>query len=186
MVRKILVVSAFWAVVAGASPARADLAVGAGVSGNFGVGNDAIQLPDAWSMDGALGFRIKLSILELTPELDLTYLRSTGTLTNHDIDWAFWVAAGGRLGLQLGFVVPSVYVHYGLGTLQLASANQITHTKAGPYVEAGGALDFRLADELSLGVQAGYGSVSLSQIEADLEKAQVNRVRAGLRLTLFL
>ncbi|MGC4114548.1 MAG: outer membrane beta-barrel protein [Myxococcales bacterium] len=186
MVRTIVAVAACLGVLAVAPPARADFALGAGISGNFGLSNAALHLPDAWSVDAQLGYRIKLGPVELTPELDLTYLRSTGTLRMHDVDWAFQVAGGGRVGVEIGFVVPSAYFHYGLGTVQFASQDLVSINKMGPYFEAGGALDFRLAEELSLGVQVGYGSVSLSNLEADLKNANISRVRAGIRLTLFL
>ncbi len=187
MLRRALVVAALClGVVLAARPARAELALGAGVSGNFGLSNGSLRLPESWSVDGLLGYRIKLGIVELTPELDLTYLRSVGTLRIHDIDWAFQAAAGGRIGVEIGFVVPSAYLHYGLGTVQFNTQDLVSINKVGPYIEAGGAVDFRLADQVSLGVQVGYGSVSLSDLEADLLRASVNRVRAGVRLTVFL
>jgi hypothetical protein len=43
-----------------------------------------------------------------------------------------------------------------------------------------------LAEYFSLGLQAGYGTVSLSAIEADLGSSQVKWVRAGAHFTFFL
>lgn len=186
MVRRFGVLGVFTAVLLASLPARADLALGIGASGHFGVQNEQLRLPDSWSVDGALGYRFKLGIVELTPELDLTYLKSTGTLTGNDVDWAFQAAAGGRLGLQFDFVVPSVYVLVGLGVVDFSSRDLVRHTATGPYYELGAAVDFRLGERVSLGVFGGYGSVSLSQATADLKDAQVNKVRAGLRLTFFL
>jgi len=186
MLRSLLLSGVFAAVALTAAPARADLAVGAGVSGNFGLGDGEVTLPQSWSVDGLLGFRIKVAALELTPELDLAYLRSNEPERGGGVDWAFQAAVGGRIGLQLGIMVPSAYLHYGLGVLQVTSRDLIRHEKTGPYWEAGGALDFRLADEVSFGIQAGYGSVSLSNLETDLASASVDRLRAGVRLTLFL
>jgi len=186
MVRRIAVISVFLVALLGAMPARADLALGLGVSGNFGVDNDQLQLPDSWSIDGALGYRLTLGIVELTPEVDLTYLRSTGSLKSHDVGWAFQAAAGGRIGVQIGSIVPSVYVLGGLGVLQVTNQDLVQHEKTGPYYEVGGAVDFRVGERSSLGIQAGYGAVSLSDIEADIKSAEVKRIRAGLRLTIFI
>ncbi|HEY3449564.1 MAG TPA: hypothetical protein VGK67_24640 [Myxococcales bacterium] len=186
MARRIAIAGIFMAVLLGSLPARADFALGLGASGNFGIENKQLRLPDSWSVDGALGYRFTLGIVELTPELDLTYLRSTGSLKGNDVDWAFQAAAGGRIGVQIYFVVPSVYVLFGLGQLQFTSQDLVKHDGTGPYYEVGGAVDFRLGGSASLGVHAGYGSVSLSNVEADLQNAKINRVRAGVRLTLFL
>jgi hypothetical protein len=167
-------------------PAHADLALGAGVSGHFGVGSEAVSLPTSWSVHGLVGYRLKIDILQLTPELELTYLRSTSTLASREVDWSFQAAAGGRVGLALGPVVPSVYAHFGLGTVSLSRQDLVTHTKSGPYWEVGGALDFQLAEYFSLGVQAGYGAVSLSAIETDLDSSKVKWVRAGAHFNFYL
>ena len=73
MNRRAATVGVFLAVTLGTLPARADFTLGIGASGNFGLENKQLRLPDAWSVDGALGYRFTLGIVELTPELDLTY-----------------------------------------------------------------------------------------------------------------
>ena len=182
MVRRILAITLFLGAFSSALPARANIALGVGVSGDFAVGDDAIMLPASWSVDGLLGYRIKLNALEITPELDLTYLKSARTPKSHELDWSF--EAGGRVGLELGTLVPSAYLHFGLGTVELVSVDLLKHRKTGPYVEVGGALDFRPTESISLGVQVGYGAVSLSAIDSSLDKASVKWLRAGPRLTL--
>ncbi len=184
--RRLAVVGVFVAAVLASLPARADFLLGIGASGNAGIENKQLRLPDSWSVDGALGYRLTMGVVEFTPELDLTYLRSTGTLTGNDVDWAFQAAAGARLGVQISLVVPSIYVRVGLGMLEVTSRDLVRHSASGPYYEAGGALDVRLGDSVSLGVHAGYGSLSLSSVEADIRSAQVNKVRVGLRLTVFV
>lgn len=188
MKQRLAVVGVFLAVLLSSVPAKAgDFVLGIGASGNFGLENKQLRLPDSWSVDGALGYRFTLGgVVELTPELDLTYLKSVETLKGSGVDWAFQAAAGGRLGVRIYMVVPSVYALVGLGTLQFTSQDLVRHESTGPYYEVGGAVDFRLGDSVTLGVHAGYGSVSFSSVEANLRNAQVNKVRAGLRLSFYL
>ncbi|MGC4114547.1 MAG: hypothetical protein QM765_08035 [Myxococcales bacterium] len=121
MNRRMATIGVLMAVLLTSLPARADFTFGLGASGHFGVENKQLRLPDAWSVDGMLGYRLTLGIVEFTPELDLTYLRSTGSLSAHDVDWAFQAAVGGRIGVQISFVVPSVYALVGLGMLEVTS-----------------------------------------------------------------
>lgn len=186
MIKRMLVVASVLGTLCGSLPAHAQLALGAGVSGNFGVEREAVTLPGSWSVHGLVGYQLNLAVLRLTPELELTYLRSGAALASREVEWSFLAAAGGRVGLALGPVVPSAYAHFGLGTVSLSRQDLVTHNKSGPYWEIGGALDLQLVEHFSFGVQAGYGAVSLSAIESELGNSKVKWVRAGAHFTFFL
>jgi hypothetical protein len=186
MIKRMLVVAGVLGTLCGSLPADAHVALGAGVSGNFGLRNDAVALPNSWSVHGLVGYQLNFDILQLTPEVELTYLRSGEVLARREVEWSFQAAAGGRLGVALGPVVPSIYAHFGLGTVSLSRQDLVTHIKSGPYWEVGGALDFQLSEYFSFGLQAGYGGVSLSAIETDLANSKVDWVRAGAHFTFFL
>ena len=181
-----LMAAAFLMLLCAAETARADVELGAMATGNFGVGSTDVRLPSSWSIGGLAGYRFKLDILELTPELELTYLNSSKSLTNGNVDWAFQATAGGRAGLALGGWVPSAFVHFGLGDVRFESSDLVRRTKTGPLVEVGGALDYRLARMISIGVQVSYSAVRLSDVAQNVGSGSINWVRAGGHLIVLL
>jgi hypothetical protein len=182
MIRRVLAASLFSVlVVALPGPAHAAFVLSAGLAGNANVGSNAVQLPGSWSITGMAGLRFELGVLELTPELELTFNNSFDQLQNDKADRVFQAMAGGRAGLALGGFVPSVYVHFGVGSVHLNDGG-VERSPAGPSVEVGGALDYRLAKIFALGVQVGYVDVNLSALEAD--RRNIQWLRVGARASL--
>jgi hypothetical protein len=185
MIRNVAIVAVLLGAVGLATPARADIVLGAGLSGSFGVGGDDIELPGSWSLSGLAGYQLDVGPLEITPELELIYLGSLESLSDDQVDWAFQALGGARAGLALGGWVPSVYLHFGLGNVRFA-ADDLEHEDTGPALEVGAALDYRLADLLSLGVQVGYNAVRLSDLDIADDVATIRWVRAGVYAKLVL
>ncbi len=183
MIRPFLAASVLsLAVTAAPGAAHAAIVLSAGLAGNANVGSNAVQLPASWSITGMAGLRFDLGPLELTPELELTFHNSFDQLRADKADRVFQAMVGGRVGLALGSVVPSAYVHFGAGNVHLMNGSSVDRTETGPSVEVGGALDLRLASFFAVGVQVGYVDVSLSQIEADSKSIQWLRVGAHASL----
>jgi len=144
------------------STALADVVLGVGGNGNVGILEDDIDMPSSWSLSGVVGYRLQLGALEVTPELEVTYLDSIGSLRGNALDAAYQIAGGARAGLALGNWVPSAYAHVGLGRLDLKT-NEYAHAETGALVEVGAALDYRLADLVSVGVQVGCAGTHISE-----------------------
>lgn len=186
MIKRSLAIAVFLGALSSSVPARAEVALGFANSGYFGVGDAAVSLPTSWSLSGLLGYRVRINRrLELTPELELSYLKAIGPTGYREIERSFQLAGGARLAINLGALVPSAHMHFGLGNVAVLTANSIKDRKTGPYVEVGGALDARLTPKILLGVQLAFGAVTVSELEHDVETSSVKWVRAGPRLTFF-
>jgi hypothetical protein len=181
MMRRSLAVAVAVAALTLTSSARADLVVGAGLSGNFGLGEEAVQLPTSLGLNALVGFRLGLGVLELTPELELTYLGALESLGRDRVSWALQVLGGGRAGVVLGGWVPSAYVHFGLGRVDVAEAD-VDYERTGPAVEVGAALDYRAFQPLTLGVQVGLSGVRLREVAGEVDN--IKWVRAGVHASL--
>jgi hypothetical protein len=183
MIRPVLAASVLCAAVAGTpGAARAAIVLSAGLAGNANVGSNVVKLPASWSLTGMAGLRFEVGPIELTPELELTFHNSFDQLRAEKADRVFQAMVGGRAGLALGSVVPSAYVHFGAGNVHLMNSQNVERSETGPSVEVGGALDYRFAKVLALGVQVGYVDVSLSQLDAD--RRNIQWLRVGARASL--
>lgn len=154
----------------------ADLVLSAGLSGNMHVGGNKVKLPTSCSFNGMAGIRFG-ELITLSPELELTYLDSFQGSDPDSINRVFQAMAGGRLGIKLDDLVPSVYLHFGVGNVSL-NVNEIKRTKTGPSVEAGGALDLSIFKLFMVGVQAGYVDLNVSELAANHRNLQWLRVGA--------
>lgn len=182
MIRPVLAASVLsLAVAAAPGSANAAIVLSAGLAGNANVGSNVVQLPASWSITGMAGLRFEVGPIELTPELELTFHNSFEQLRAEKTDRVFQAMIGGRAGLALGSVVPSAYVHFGAGNVHFM-AGSASRSETGPSVEVGGAVDFRLAKILALGVQVGYVDVNLSQLEAN--RRNIQWLRVGARASL--
>lgn len=168
--------------LAGFAPqARANLLLGVGASGNFGLGDRSVELPRSYTLDGILGYRIDVEPLELTPELEVIYLGSIDTAAGERSGKSFQVMGGGRLGYRHQDVVPSLFLHFGIGNLAVSSSD-VAARETGPAVEAGAAFDVWIRNELSLGVHVGASAMRLADFSRD--DFDLSWLRAGVRLAI--
>ncbi len=154
----------------------ADLVLSAGLNGNMHVGGNQVKLPTSFSFSGMAGLRFG-EIITLSPELELTYLDSFKGSDPDRVSRVFQAMAGGRLGIKLDGLEPSVYLHFGAGNVSL-SEDEVKRTKTGPSVEAGGALDMSILKLFMVGVQVGYVDVNVSELAANHNNLQWLRVGA--------
>ena len=135
--------------------------------------DDTPGLENGWGTGVRVGSAWDLWVLELTPELGVSY-HTFGASAD-----AYRALAGGRLALGL-ILKPSVFVHAGIGHFSYAAgADDISETDLA--YDAGIALDFTLLPWIDLGAHLAF-----SRINADPPVGSLSWVAAGGHVALSL
>jgi len=133
-----------------APAASAGVTLGAEMNAAVPIKPGGIEVGSGYS--GRLGYGWKLGPIGVTPEVGASVLK----LGN--VERAGRVFGGGRLGLDLPLIKPSVYAHYGYSFGYLEGRAWDDLWKGGPTYDMGAALDLSVSI-LQVGLHGGYVSV---------------------------
>lgn len=164
--KRISMVFVVSAILLAAGPASAGVTFGAAPTVGIPFGARANYTDTAgWGVDAFLGYRLKLAILQITPELAFSYLHvDPNPAAGNPTLQTYRGLAGLRLGLGEIFV-PYVYAHVGYGGVTGGYAKHgrlVPATPTPDYVDQGFTMDVGLGFDinivriLAIGLSAGY------------------------------
>lgn len=179
--------AALGALLLGARPARAQIAIG----GDFDVALPVAQTPAQTYLATGAGFDFRLGYrfgipyqpLWITPELAAGYTNMAANIVRV------------RPGVRVAFgrlVMPWAQVHVGYGWASFDPAGT-ADTKATPFVSAGGltfdagaGVDFAVIRRLHVGAHLGYDIVNVGQVGPSSLPWRAKWINVGLNATFLL
>jgi len=180
--------AALGALLAGARPARAEIAIG----GDFDVALPLGQVPaqtylaTGAGFDFRLGYRFGIAYqpLWITPEIAAGYTDLSAHLIRV------------RPGVRVAFgrlVIPWAQVHIGYGWASFDPAGTADPMGTTPFVSAGGlafdsgvGVDFAVIRRLQVGAHLGYDIVNVGQVDAHTPSWRAKWINAGFNATFLL
>jgi hypothetical protein len=176
------------ALLAGARPARAEIAV----AGDFDVGLPVAQPPSQTYLATGAGFDVRLGYrfripyqpLWITPELAAGFT----DLASHLVR----VRPGVRVAFGR-FVIPWAQVHLGYGWTSFDPLGTADPKGSTPSVSAGGfafdtgaGVDFAVLRRLLVGAHLGYNIVTVGQVDVQTPSWRAKWIDVGLNATFLL
>jgi hypothetical protein len=180
--------AALGALLAGARPARAEIAIAGDFDVGLPVGQTAAQsyLATGAGFDLRLGYRFRIPYqpLWITPEIAAGYT----DLSAHVVR----VRPGVRVAFGR-FVIPWAQVHIGYGWASFDPLGATDLKGTSPFVSAGGfefdtgaGVDFAVLRRLHVGAHLGYNIVNVGQVDTQTLSWRAKWINVGLNATFFL
>lgn len=152
-------VAALWT-----TTAHADWRLGVGVTTGLDTGSLAIEPGDGAAMGatGRLGYSIDLPLVDLVPELAVSYVRFPGDELGNAPQAITSTRFGARLELGIPVLSPAVYGHVGYASLAGEGGDYVLDRSGWSY-DVGAALDLTVISEVRIGVHATYNAMQPDQ-----------------------
>ncbi len=152
-------VAALWT-----TSAHADWRVGVGLTTGFDTGELVVEPGDGTPMGatGRLGYAIDLPLIDLVPEITVSYLRFPGDDVGNAPQALSSTRFGARLELGIPVLSPAVYGHIGYASLSGEGGDYVLDRSGWSY-DVGAALDFTLIPATRIGVHATYNVLQPDQ-----------------------
>jgi len=147
-------VAALWT-----TTAHAEWRLGVGLTTGFDTGELAVETGGAaLGASGRLGYGIDLPLVELVPELTVSYLRFPGGGDGEAAQAISSARFGARLELGTPVLSPAVYGHVGHSSLAGEGSDYILD-RSGRSYDVGVALDLTLIPSTRVGLHATYNGL---------------------------